>query len=376
MVAAALVAALACPGQPAVLVHREPGIVRTTAVACDGDRRVVVRRARLLRPASSRPTGRRIATVSGAGRRVAWGELRHARGFVSAFVGITRIGRARPLRVRRASVPRERAPYLEVLLARRGALAWQVGHRLWRAYPQRRAWLLDEQSWGSLTIEDGRTLRWTTRGGELRYEELALWPEGACPARRRFRVVAENDQVVVTAAEYGPFAGDRIRVFRACLRENPNDEVISQVRIPHGSGPGLELLAIRGEWVMLLRRVGSFHGCWFSLEVHHATLGSGRDAPWLDCGREPGPGTPLVVTEFGAAAWIVEEQHRSVLLTGVGDGVIELDVAAPGGITGLVADERAVHWLHEGEPRSAALHLTPMPLAFGTSATKRGFHER
>ena len=357
MVTAALLAALACPAQPAVLVRRAPGIVRTAAVACDGERPVVVRRARLLRPARGRPTGRRIADVSGAGRRVAWGELRYARGGVTAVVGVSRIGRRRPLFTRVRSRPRDRAPHFEVAVARRGPVAWLVGRRLQSAHRRHRARLLDDESWGSLTIEDGRTLRWFTRGGELRYEELARWPEEACPARRRFRVVAETEQVVVSAAEYGPFAGDRVRVFRACLRFNPSDPVIAQIRIPHRSDHTLELAGIRGEWVVLRRRVVGLYDCWSAVEVYEPVTGDpGRGAGTLPCGREPGPRTPFVVTDLGALSWVVEEEHRSVLLTAAGNGVIELDVAAPGGITGLVADGTAVRWLHEGEPRSAALH--------------------
>jgi hypothetical protein len=341
VVGVALIAAFACPAQPAVLVDRRPGEVRTRVVACDGDRRVVVRRARLRRGRA----GSRVTDAAAAGRRVAWAELRYAGGRVSGIVASRWIdGRA----VRRYVVrrPRRAAPRaFEVVVTTRGDLAWLIGRRVQVAeylddgFPFFEA----EHARGPLRLEDDSTAYWRTREG-LGFHDMFRTRGSGCPARSRFRPLTESEHVVVSTADYAAGEGG-VRVIRACLRSWPTDPVIAQAH----SDDDLAVLALSGEWVVLSRAVG---GCEVAVEVHNARGYPGRGADPIPCERAPSAATPLVVSSNGAPVWVVDEPQRSVVLTPAGTGMIELDSTGRGGITGLAADGDAVRWLHDGTPRS------------------------
>ena len=306
MLAAALLAAFACPAQPALLVDRRPGELRTMIVACDGKRRVVVRRARLVRG-----RGTRIRKVLGVGERVAWIESR---------------GATDEIRVRRIAGGRREV----------------VGH--------------GDVSY--LRLDDGRTLRWWDWDRETwRFHDLRRWR--GCPSRSHFTAVAESAEVVAYEGDYG-FEGDPVDIVRACVRATGYDPVVARAFESVGNGSTLTVVGVDREWVVLLRFSSDrYSGCGTAyVEVVDAgSLASGRGGGIRDCdpARLPVRGAPLVVTEQGAPAWIVRDATGSRLITAAGLGTIELDGGGPDSITGLVAEGPAVRWLYDGAPRSVVL---------------------
>ena len=351
MVGAALIAAFACPAQPAILVDRRPGDLRTRVVACSRDRPVVVRRARLRHGAGSR-----VVDVSGPGRRIGWGELEYAGRRVRAVVRLTRVQGGRPGRVRErvASAWRRKAPRLEVAVPARGdAIVWLVGRRVRSSDSLfEYSHLHDVPASGPLVLEDGVTARWWAPGGLVGIHDFQLRPR-ACGTRDRFHVVAESDQVVATAANYAAPGGGVVRVIRACAVAEPGesleplDRVVAQLRVRPGSGAALDVIAVRDDYAVLRRATGA---C--AVEVYNAEFGvPAGEAQGLPCDRAPVRDTPLVIAT-GRPVWIIDGPGGSTLLAGAGTGAIVLDGAGPGGLTGLTADESVVRWLHDGEPRS------------------------
>jgi hypothetical protein len=308
MIAALLAAALACPAQPALVERRRGDVLRTAVVACDGNRRVVVRRARL---AGGR--GTRIKRVLGAGERVAWIEGR---------------GRADEVRVRRIAGGRMRV----------------VGH--------------GDVSY--LRLDDGRTLRWWDWDRETwRFHDLSPWRGPGCPTRSHFTAVAESAEVVAYEGDYG-LQGDPVDIVRACVRASGYDPVISRAFQSVGNGSTLSVLGVDREWVVVLRLSSSrYSGCdsAYVEVVDPGSLAQGRGAgiPNCDAVRLPARGAPLAVSEQGAPAWVVRDAAASRLVTAAGSGTIELDSGGPDSITGLVADGGTVRWLHDGAPRSVLL---------------------
>ncbi len=161
MVAVALAAAFACPSQPALRVERRPGEVRTVVVACDGDRRVVLRRARLERGGS----GTRVVAVAGAGPWAAWGELHSTRGRVWPSVSRSRIAHGRT-RVMYDGMSRAKPPRVEVVVTSRGGLAWLVGRTVYTTLGLGRYNSSSRKTArGPLVLEEDRTVRWREPGG-------------------------------------------------------------------------------------------------------------------------------------------------------------------------------------------------------------------
>jgi hypothetical protein len=311
MVAALLAAALACPAQPALLERRRGGVLRTAVVACDGNRRVVVRRARL-----ARGRGTRIRQVLGAGSRVAWIER---------------------LRMRRRAIDEVRVRRIA------GGRAQVVAHG----------------DLSFLRLDDDRTLRWWDWYRETwRFHDLRRWRGPGCPARSHFHAVAESADVVAYEGDYG-FEGDPVDIVRACVRASGHDPVIAQAFQSVGNGDTLYVAGVDRDWVVLVRVYTSrYDGCSSTVVevVDAASLRHGRGAGiGCDAGRLPLRGAPMVVSEHGAPAWIVRDATASRLVTAAGRGTIELDSGGPDTITGLVASGPAVRWLHDGAPRSVVL---------------------
>jgi hypothetical protein len=349
MLAVALAAALACPAQPALTTERRGrNVWHTAIVACDGDRPVVVRRARLSN-VDSRYRGAEITDVWAGGRRFAWAEVRYSGRRSRSVVGVSRLTRTVHRRVVHRSGPKYQ--WLDVVLTTRGELAWAVAGRVRTArIAERRARTLG-RGYGPLGLEDDRTVRWWADEKHV-YADIRPWPGPGCPRRSRFRTIGENDRVVVSVAEYRQrslaSASSDVRV---CVRATGDDPVVA-----HGGDPDeFRLGGLAGDWVVLSRRVNSRSGCeWLRVEVLRAGT-TGRPGTNRCDEREPDPSEPLAVTESGVPAWIVTTADRSALITTGGHGLIELDAAAPGGLTGLSADGRLVRWVHDGEPRSMDL---------------------
>jgi hypothetical protein len=348
MVGAALIAAFACPAQPAILVDRRPGVVRTSVVACSGGRRVLVRRSLLRRGRS----GERIVAVAGNGRWVAWGVVRHRPDEVKVVVGTSRLagGRARRRGALSDAPVRDAPPTFDLVLTSRGQPAWLIGRRVFA-----RHWLRLDASFptsrtarGPLVLEDDRTLRWSEPDGLLGFHELPDQGNTLCGRRAGFRFLAEGERVVVIERIYD----ERVRVLRACIRNEPDDPVAAQVRTD--SPERLEVLGFHELDVVLKRTAtGPGDACeTVSLEVYDVDWDRTGRSP-VSCALAPGPGTPLVVAG-GRVAWIVESAGRAALYTAASDATLELDATGPGGITGLAGELNRLRWLHDGEPRSVS----------------------
>jgi hypothetical protein len=287
MIAAALTAALACPAQPALVAERRPNEVRTAVVACDGDRRVVARRARLQR----RPlSGRRITAVSGAGRRVAWGELRHAGGTVQAEVRVSRIARGRATPVhRRVVLPRgsmrrpavliRGRPFLDVALTSHGELAWLTDWRVHVARLRGPARVVARDGDFGLGLEDDRTLRWWTDDEpRVRFLDLRPWPGEGCPVRARFGFAGASEQIVVTRAEYANTDFELVYVIRACTLATGADAIVLQ----SGGGERIDVIGVSGSNITVRREKYSREGCeWVTIEtVSVQGLGLSSEGPY------------------------------------------------------------------------------------------------
>jgi hypothetical protein len=345
MVTAALVAAALGGGcDDAQLVRRvQPGVVRTSIV-CDG---VVVRRARF-----THGEGRVITAVATAGERIAWGELRRADRRWTATV------RLRGARGRVVARDRRRKPQLDVVVTTRGETAWMTGGRVFAARPGRKPRVLGRSAFWGLGIEDDRTVRWrSAERDEPRFADLRPWRGPGCPPRKRYRTEAESPEILVTRAWYGI---DAVwDVMRICVRATGRDPVRATALNDYGSGTSLRGATIAGPWVVVLTDVRNrYTGC-DRTEIAVLRAGSrswlGRSGAVLYCDGGLLPATPPVVTESGAPAWIARNGERSAVVTTAGYSVITLDTAGLNGITNLTADGTAIHWLHDGAPRSADL---------------------
>jgi hypothetical protein len=231
-------------------VERRAGarVLRTAVIACDSGRRVVVRRARLVDPASGRPRGRTLTDVATAGGRVAWGEVRFGPRRMIGRLGVRGApGQERVVLRRRA---RSRVPTLEVVISSRGELAWLTGGRVLAARRRESARLVSRDAYLRLALEDDRTLRWRGQFG-VRFADLRPSAAADCPRRSLFRVVAESADVLVTEAVY-EWNGEVDHVIRACVRATGADPVIAQfIRMPDGDEG--EVLEVSGRWVTLRR---------------------------------------------------------------------------------------------------------------------------
>jgi hypothetical protein len=148
-----------------------------------------------------------------------------------------------------------------------------------------------------------------------------------------------------------------VEVIRACVRATGADPVIAQAGGSSASNETMTVAAIRDPWIVLVRTSSNrYHTCAPTVIEVIDPIGAraGRGA-WLSCDRGPRPGSPTVVTDGGAPAWIERGAERSSLFTTRGDGAVELDAAGPDGLTGLAAEGSTVRWLHDGAPRSAVL---------------------
>jgi hypothetical protein len=352
----------ACARLPAGESQRVPvetverGSLRTTLAVCDHGRRIVLRRARLVR--SRR--GSWIGGASAAGRRVAWIEERVVPGRRVAEVFVAEV-RGRPRIVRRTIVLRDRGlgvTALDVLITRHGDLAWLVDTRVVLDRRGRRpARVLFRDAGGPLALEDGRTLRASTR-----YFDLRPFPGRGCPRRSHFQPVARTPFVEVTRAQYALPYDQAIAVLRACLRATGRDDAI--VGGLEDEVHSVDLLGIDRDWVVIER--SSFFRQLICGEERLSVIAAGSGRPGRDetlevcAGDEPVQlfaGAPFAVSERGGLAWVARGTAGERLMAlGVTGPLLELDRGpAWGAISGLHAQGRAVVWTNAGAARSADL---------------------
>jgi hypothetical protein len=355
MVAAALVAALACPAQPALVQRTSPAVTRTAVVACHRGRRIVLTRARMVWREPGRPVGRRITGVDSAGRRIVWSEMRRgggrARGSIVVSRGVRRVHRRLVLR---------RPGALDVVVSTRGELGWLARDRVLTATLRGPARVVARNSAGrKLGLEDDRTLRWfrdTRETLRVAYEDLRPWRGGRCPIRRRFKIRAESPEAVVSTASYGTVWDEDVEVVRVCSRATGKDPVVVQVDSLFGHPKWVSRAMVNGPWaVLVLSSTGKGANCVAeSVAIVNAVDGTHRHTRGA-CHGATLEYAPMVVTDTGFPAWILRYPDRSAVVTARGDVLPELDSAGPDAITGLAVDGRVVRWLHDGEPRSAVL---------------------
>jgi hypothetical protein len=327
---------------------------RDTLRVCAGGRTVTL--ARATAHGLLRLSGRRIGAASAAGHRVAWIEERHRGGVGTAIVTVARVGR-RVRVLRRFVAERERTREgadLDVLLARRGLLAWTAGtwghsrglvafqrqgrpvHRL-AGYPA-----------SSLGLEDGRTLRWEDDGATEHFFDLRREP---CPSRSRYKELARDDRVILTEASYGD-SWDGAKVIRGCDPATGRDRVILEGIALFDSADVPHLLGLDRNWAVFLEDsserdavdlvvivVDGLTGHTTSVDL---STGAGLAYP------PPSVAGGFAVSGRGVLGWLA----GGALYALVGDEhVVTLD--AGGVLAGLHAEGDALVWTHDGVPRRA-----------------------
>jgi hypothetical protein len=359
VIAAALVAALACPAQPALVQRTSPAVTRTAVVACHRGRRIVLTRARMVWRLSGRPVGRRITGVDSAGRRIVWSEMRRGGGRARGSIVVSRRERGGVRRVHRRLVLRGPGA-LDVVLSSRGELGWLARDHVLTASPRGPARVVARNSAGrSLGLEDDRTLRWfrdTSETLRVAYADLRPWPGDGCPVRRRFKILAESPEAVVSTASYGTVWDEDVEAVRVCARATGKDPVVLQLDSLFGHPKWVSRAMVAGPWaVLVLSSTGKGANCTAeSVAIVNAVDGTHRRTRG-GCHGATLEHAPMVVTDTGAPAWILRHPDRSAVVTTRGGVLVELDSAGRDGLSDLTAEGTVVRWLHDGEPRAADL---------------------
>jgi hypothetical protein len=367
-------AAAACPRLPAlsgtkvgVLEQSSGGRLTTTLRVCTGGRRVLLRRGVLRRTSSPRRSGVLVGAASAAERRVAWIEARYgrrSRRIVLRVASVSRRGAVRRLRSTRVSRDRVRSfPSLGVVLTSRGDLAWLVpasrrGGRVvtWERGDRRRTVARTDGS--DLALEDGRTLRWTKPDATMGFHDLQHRP---CPTRSRFEPLLTGSRVAITQATYSLYDGDIVTtVVRGCDLVTRRDLVVEQAASVLPNTNDVAVIGVDRTWVMFAREDYARPEPCAQRWVQTVDVATGRRSRRIVLGTPacgppgvptPTPGTPLAITEQGAAAWLVADAGVTRLLVAVRGEIRELDRAAS--IADLRAAGDAVAWTADGTPRSA-----------------------
>ena len=339
---------------------------RTAVVVCDRrtGRTIVLRRGVLRGSFEDGGRGRVFGDATAVGGRVAWIEARLGRRGRTVCVVVARASSHRV--VRRRVVQRDgwrSSPHLEIVMSRRGELAWTVSTnrdgstgKLVLHRPGMRDRVLDRSLPSGLRLEDDRTLSWFDDGGMLRFRELPDRPPWrGCPDRRRSEpALVETDLLRVTSASYDSFYGAYATVLRGCWRRTGRERILARFEgADDGSFTTHAVIGADDRWVALVID-DAFprydQGCYGARVRSIDVLGERRPREATGGGCAPAlaaPGDQLAVTSAGWPAWV----HDGRLLARGDEGkVVELD---RGAITGLRADSNLVSWSNGGEARSA-----------------------
>jgi hypothetical protein len=254
VVGAALIAALACPAQPALVQRTGISVTRTAIVACHRGRRVVLARARMAWRDGD-PAGRRITGVDSAGKRIVWSEMRRGERRARGSLVVSRLERGGLRRVHRRLVLR-RPGALDVVMTSRGELGWLARDHVLTSTLRGPARVVARNAERrDLGLEDDRTLRWfrdTRETLRVAYADLRPWRGRGCPVRRHFRVRAESPETVVSTATYGTVWDEEVEAVRVCSRATGDDPVIFQVDSLFGHSKWVSRAMVNGAWAVLV----------------------------------------------------------------------------------------------------------------------------
>lgn len=295
--------------------------------------------------------GVRIGAASAAGNRVAWIEERSRGVARETVVTVARVGReVRVLRRFTATRQRTSSPiHIDVLLTRAGDLAWSAGGYDVRGSlvavdrPGERPRRLASYAGSGLALEDGRTLRWYE--GDFFFDFFDLRPID-CRKRSRYTPWAQNDQVLVTRAQYHGST-----VVRGCDVRSGRDRVLIQNYSDVGAESELTFVGLDREWAVFHQaeywRDGGGPATVTVIDARTGRQSSGHTYNGESVPQYPVPvaGAPFAVTAQGVAGWVRGEALYALVDQ---DTIVRLDAGAIGD---LRADGDALVWTRDGVPQ-------------------------
>ena len=334
---------------PISVVKVDEDTKRTALRVCVDGRRVELARG-AMRERRRSDAGVRVGAASAAGHRVAWIEERvHGRAR-TAVVTLAAVGReVRVLRRFTAYRTRTRLSLqTDVLLTRRGELAWTAGTYSGPGgvvavqRPGKPVRTLARYEGGRLALEDGRTLRWDD--GDFLRAFFDLRPID-CRRRSRSTTWASNEEALVTHAHY--FGSS---VVRGCDPATGRDRVILQNYSDSGESY-LTFHGLHGAWAVFHQSVMWRDGPGAStLTVVNAR--TGKSLSGLTYNGEARPqypipenGAPIAVTDRGVLAYARDDVLWALAAH---DTFLRLD---QGAIVDLRAEGDALVWTRDGITR-------------------------
>lgn len=332
-------------------------VERSALVVCNrrsGSARVLAR-ARIVRSQRAGGSGRFFSDAAATAGLVAYAEVRLGRRSLDQVV--VTVLHARTLRrVRRVRFVRVdgldfESP--EVAIAADGTLVLgRAEERLRIARPGRRPQVIGPFL-RDLTVQDGRTIVWTTDSGEaVRFLDLQPVPAvDGCPARSAFSPAARTDMLTVTQ-----FKSDRTAI-RVCDRATGSDPVIASASgFNEGGTQAVGVIGALGTLVAVSETFEGKSGCSARVIVVDGRTGERvRTARDGACEWTPSAPVPTVFTPARSAAWVVAGASGDRLVAMAGEQLRLLDEGARGTITDLRATDRGVAWRSGGADRAATL---------------------
>jgi hypothetical protein len=331
----------------------------TRASVCRGGRAVVVARG-VLRGRGSGRRGTYVADAARAGGRVAVLVARVGPSGTTAEMIVFRVQDGRAVRRRRVLTARNPVALtaLQVGITSHGDLGWTVprggGSYAAELVVQRIgaqpavAGRLDLTDLDDLGVDDDATFV-VASSPPVFFDVRPPQMVAGCPVRRRFPVVAQSPDLVVTAGQVN--GGTETSLVRVCLRGSGRDEAIAAATATVGNGHVVTARGARGTTVLVERRETSRYpdGCIRPIvSAIDVTSGRRRSIGAGGCDAvgfaDSSPsGSPIVLAP--------DYEGVPLLLTTTQDGEpLELD---RGPITNVAVVDSRVTWRHDGQPRSA-----------------------
>jgi hypothetical protein len=273
---------------------------------------------------------------------VAWIESRGSR----VVIRVVRVGRrVTPLRQIVRTVKRPES--FGVVLTRSGDVAWLASTserdgEVAVARPGRAPRVLDRYASAYLSLEEGRTLRWSDPTGYHGFFDLRHVP---CPSRSHFVPELQTDRVLITRRLYA-----NTIVLRGCDLVTRRDAVVGEQESNIGNDGTVKVVGVDRTWVLLRYASADRYDGTGTVEIATADVSTGdQKARFALTGVASPQAGSFAITDRGIPVWLAGD--RLVALGARGPGTVELDRG--NAIAGIQASGDRVTWTHDGAPRSA-----------------------